>query len=319
PTQDRHTAPAGSVPADGLGVAPGTARSAVPAGDVVQAPGDLGGRVGPPVRARGGHLRPGQRLWDAVGTGGGVLRVRVPVALPLPERVQAAPLVRAPAAGGQQLLSDRARVGARVVTGRGAVRAVVGRAGGARGAGRVGGARGAGRAGGAGAVRAALGRRRGGTHEHHLVDRFGDQDLGLHLAGDLFTVAVLRGVGDHPGAVLPLGLHPLGAAGQGRGLPTDSVVLERLGLGAVLGTDPLDGDVRTFGGPAVHLHRDVVLQADNNAVLDQGIGHGLGIGLDVVGLAVHRGLEVHSRTGLVQQPGRVPAVLPAAGGLVPQL
>src|SRR5699024_7320914 len=234
----------------------------------------------------------------------------------------AGPLVRTPAAGGEQLLRDRARVGARVVAGRGALRAVVGRTGRARGAGGAGGAgrvrraRGAGRA---GAVRAALGRWRRGTHEHPLGDRLGDQDLGLHLAGDVFTVTVRRAVGDHPGAVLPLGLHPLGAAGEGRGLPTDRVVLEGLGLGAVLGADPLDRDVRTFGGPAVHLHRDVVLQPDDDAVLDQRIGHGLGIGLDVVGLAVDRGLEMHGRTGLVQQPGRIPAVLPAAGGLVPQL
>src|SRR5699024_11225077 len=116
---------------------------------------------------------------------------------------------------------------------------------------------------------AARARWRRATPERHLVDRFGDQDLGLRLPGDLFAVAVLRGVGGHPRSVLPLGLHPFGAAGQGRGLPTDRVVLERLGLGAVLGTDPLAEDVRTFGGPAVHLHRDVVLQADADAVLHQ--------------------------------------------------
>ena len=49
-----------SVPADGLRVAPRPARGAVAPGDVVQAPGDLGGGVGAPVGGHGGHLRAGQ-------------------------------------------------------------------------------------------------------------------------------------------------------------------------------------------------------------------------------------------------------------------
>src|SRR5690606_31911900 len=97
----------------GLGVRPRVARRAVPAGDVVEAPLDLGGRVGLPVRARGRHLRAGQRLRDAVRAAVPVRRALVPAALLVPELLQAAPL-GVPAAGGVHLLAEglvAARVG----------------------------------------------------------------------------------------------------------------------------------------------------------------------------------------------------------------
>ncbi len=58
----------GSVPVAGLLVCPGTARRAVPALDVGQAPLDLGGGVGLPVRAGARHLRAWHRLRNAKGT-----------------------------------------------------------------------------------------------------------------------------------------------------------------------------------------------------------------------------------------------------------
>src|SRR5690606_38695979 len=79
---------------------------------VAQAPADLGGRVGLPVRAGAGHLAARQGLRDAVGARGGVLRVGVPVALALPEGLQAAPLVAAPAVAGEHRLGDRLRAAA---------------------------------------------------------------------------------------------------------------------------------------------------------------------------------------------------------------
>src|SRR5699024_1864216 len=53
---------AGLVPAVGLPEGPGTARAAVTAVHVVEAPLDLGRRVGLPVGARGGHLGARERL-----------------------------------------------------------------------------------------------------------------------------------------------------------------------------------------------------------------------------------------------------------------
>src|SRR5690606_12355631 len=86
------------VPAVGLGVAPCLARGAVAVLDVAQAPLDLGGRVGLPVGTGRGHLGTRQRLRDAVGVRAGVLGLVVPVALLLPQRLEAAAeLVLAPA------------------------------------------------------------------------------------------------------------------------------------------------------------------------------------------------------------------------------
>src|SRR2546430_11482037 len=49
---------------------PGAARIAIAGLDISQPPLDLGGRVRHPVRARGGHLVPGQSLRNAVRTAG---------------------------------------------------------------------------------------------------------------------------------------------------------------------------------------------------------------------------------------------------------
>src|SRR6478736_2192559 len=59
-----------SVPALLLPQAPRLAGGVVARGDVPQAPADLRAGVGLPVRPGRGHLRPGQRLRDAVGTAG---------------------------------------------------------------------------------------------------------------------------------------------------------------------------------------------------------------------------------------------------------
>jgi hypothetical protein len=86
----------GSVEALGLGHGPSAARVVVPAGDVVEAPADLGDRVGLPVVAFGGHLAPRVGLGDAVGAD----RVRgelVPAGLAAPEEFQARELLEVPA------------------------------------------------------------------------------------------------------------------------------------------------------------------------------------------------------------------------------
>src|SRR3954452_14466513 len=105
-----------SVPAGRLTVTPRSARRAVTVGDVVQAPLDLGDRVGPPVSAGAGHLaarRPagrGERLGDAVGAGRRVGGPVVPHALAVPEQVQAVELGGAPAPVGSHDPADRAGV-----------------------------------------------------------------------------------------------------------------------------------------------------------------------------------------------------------------
>src|SRR5205814_10023463 len=81
----------------GLPEAPGAAWRLVPAGDVPQAPLDLGGRVVLPVRAGRGHLRAGQGLGDAVRAGAVVQAVLVPAALLVPQVDDAGDLVQAEA------------------------------------------------------------------------------------------------------------------------------------------------------------------------------------------------------------------------------
>src|SRR3984885_6890788 len=73
---------------------PRAAWGAVNGLDISEAPLDLGGRVGLPVRARARHLVAGQRLRDAVRAGVRVFRLVVPAALPVPDVEQAAPLRR---------------------------------------------------------------------------------------------------------------------------------------------------------------------------------------------------------------------------------
>src|SRR4029077_569667 len=78
-----------SVVVVGLPEGPGFAGIAVDGLDVAEAPLDLGGRIGLPVRPRGGHLAAWQRLRDAVRAAG-ILRVVPPAALPVPHVLQAA-------------------------------------------------------------------------------------------------------------------------------------------------------------------------------------------------------------------------------------
>src|SRR5207244_7376237 len=85
-----------SVPVGGLRMTPRRARRAVHPGDVVQAPGDLGCRVGLPVGANRGHLVSRQRLWDAVGTTR-VGCICAPATFLRPEADQAGELVSTPA------------------------------------------------------------------------------------------------------------------------------------------------------------------------------------------------------------------------------
>src|SRR5262249_4388638 len=84
------------VPAVRLLVRPGAARRAVVALNIGQAPADLGAGVGLPVAAGARHLRPGQRLRDAVGARTRVLSVRVPAALVGPKRLEAGELAARP-------------------------------------------------------------------------------------------------------------------------------------------------------------------------------------------------------------------------------
>src|SRR5699024_4904778 len=294
----------GSVPAHRLRVSPGAAGAAVSAGDVVQAPGDLGGGVGAPVSAGAGHLGAGQGLRNAISTRGGVLRVGVPAALARPQAVQAAPLP-GPAACGEQFLGDRLRRGAGVVP-RGCSTFLLRAGGFLPGTGGL--FLGAGAAGGRFGVRLGA-----GAHEHDLIDRLGDHDLGLHGAGYLFTVVELGGVGDHARALLALGLDLGGAFRQRVRLLLGRLEGDRLGLGAVVGADPFDGDLEVFGGAAVHVHRDVVVQLHHDAVLTECVGHGVGAGVDVVGAAVDLDGEGDARAGFLQQVVRhVPGDLAAA-------
>src|SRR6202012_3969767 len=112
---------------------PRAAGGAVNGLDVSEAPLDLGGRVGLPVRARAGHLRAGQRLRDAVRAGGRVLRLVVPAALPVPDVELAGPLPRLAEAEGRQHVVRDALRGPRVGR-RGADRGDTAAGRGARGA-----------------------------------------------------------------------------------------------------------------------------------------------------------------------------------------
>src|SRR5690606_29724999 len=96
-----------SVPAVGLPELPGRLRTAVPVLDVAQSPADLGGGVGLPVGAGGGHLVARQRLRDAVRAGSRVVRLVVPPTLAAPERVQRRHLVQAEPELGEQCAPDR--------------------------------------------------------------------------------------------------------------------------------------------------------------------------------------------------------------------
>lgn len=87
---------------------PRAAGRTVPAGDVVEPPADLGGRVVLPVGAVGGHLVAGQRLRDAVGTGRWVVGVDVPATLAIPERSQALHLADAEPAVEHHRAAERA-------------------------------------------------------------------------------------------------------------------------------------------------------------------------------------------------------------------
>src|SRR5690606_17027260 len=82
-----------SVPVVRLEVCPRPLRAAVPGLDVVQTPADLRLRVGAPVLTGGRHLRPGQRLRDAVGAAAGVLGLVVPAGLTGPQLLEGSPLV----------------------------------------------------------------------------------------------------------------------------------------------------------------------------------------------------------------------------------
>src|SRR5215469_9739680 len=97
------------IPACCLLVRPSAARRAVVALNVGQAPAYLGGRVGLPVASGTRHLRPGQRLRDAVGAGTRVLSIRAPAALVGPQRLEAGELAARPAELAQHLLSDLLR------------------------------------------------------------------------------------------------------------------------------------------------------------------------------------------------------------------
>ena len=87
-------------------MAPGAARGAVAVVDVAEAPLDLGGGVGLPVVAGGGHLGAGKGLRDAVGAGGGVGGADVPARLLLPQRLEAGELVETPAVVAEHRLGD---------------------------------------------------------------------------------------------------------------------------------------------------------------------------------------------------------------------
>src|SRR5690606_31570916 len=170
-----------------------------------------------------------QRLRDAVRPRAGVLRVGVPVALALPEPVEAAPLVGAPAVGREHLLRDRARVAAGVGD---RLRGGTAGAGGAR----AGGARGARGARGAGGDRP-------GADEDDLVDGLGRDHRGQLLAVEDLAVGVGGPVGRDAGALDALGLDARGAARQLRRLALDGPERQLLDLGLDVRADALDDDL----------------------------------------------------------------------------
>src|SRR5215217_1004472 len=102
---------------------PSLARRAIPVLDVVQPPLDLGGRVGLPVVAEGGHLAARQRLRDTIGARRTVVGLVVPVALAGPQLVQAWHLIELPPALEQLRAADR--LDSAVAAARGGDRAVV--------------------------------------------------------------------------------------------------------------------------------------------------------------------------------------------------
>src|SRR5690606_25319527 len=272
-----------SVPADRVAVGQRTAGRAVAAADVVQAPGDLGGRVGPPVRADRGHLRAGQRLRDAVGARARVLRGGVPVRLALPQGVEAAELVAAPATCGNHLGGD----GLGVTAGDGRCGAAAVGATGAARAGRAGGRRG-------GAARCD---RLGGADAHHLVHPLGDDRAGDELAGGLLAAGGGDAEGRGRDAVDALGDDAPLAPWQAVVLLLDGPVL--VGLGDVL-VDRLDGG---------HLHRhagedrtgeregDDVVVVDDHAHLVEQLGDRDGRRRHLPALAVDDELDRGTRRG----------------------
>src|SRR5919199_3989280 len=102
----RPVAGESSVPAVGLGVAPGAARRAVPAVDVDQARVDLPVTVGGLRDARRAP-RAVQELRDAVGGAARVLRVRVPAALLAPQVLEAGELLLVAAELAQCVVLER--------------------------------------------------------------------------------------------------------------------------------------------------------------------------------------------------------------------
>src|ERR1700761_5344865 len=91
---------------------PGPAGVVVAGLDVAEAPGDLGGRAGLPVRTGRGHLAAREGLRDAVGAAAGVGGRLAPVALVVPHGEQRRP-AGAPALEGVHLLAE-GLVGGRV-------------------------------------------------------------------------------------------------------------------------------------------------------------------------------------------------------------
>lgn len=73
-------------------VAEGIARSAVLAGDVADAPTNLGDGVTAPVATFRCHLITRQSLRNTIRPGRGVVSIGFPVAFPGPQRIQAVPL-----------------------------------------------------------------------------------------------------------------------------------------------------------------------------------------------------------------------------------
>ena len=89
-------------------------RPAVATRNVAQTPVDLSDGVGLPIRPSRGHLASRESLRNTVGTGGGILRVGIPMRFAVPQGNEALELGISPASGSNQRFGEAPRVFTRI-------------------------------------------------------------------------------------------------------------------------------------------------------------------------------------------------------------